>query len=408
MEGNALSYSRRPTRGYPPVAAALASVLVLSPLAATAADVVATGVIRVEGERLLPLSRLDLPPEDLGIAGARLGIADNNTTGSFMGQEFTLEAVSVPPDRAIAAVEEMIGKGVQFLVTLADAETTLQMADAAGDRALVMNALAPDDRLRNEDCRANLLHTAPSRSMLTDAVAQYLMVKRWDEWFLIEGSHPKDRELAESYRRSAAKFGAEIVEERVYEDTGGARRTDSGTVQVQAQMPVFTQSAADHDVVVAADESEVFAAHLPYHTWEPRPVAGSAGMEPVSWHAAQEAWGGTQMQTRFEKQSARPMRSEDWNAWVAIRALGEGATRARSVGYDEIVGYIEGPDLKLGVFKGDPASFRSWDGQLRQPVLLVAGDMMVSVSPQEPFVHQVSTLDTLGTDRPETECGNRG
>lgn len=386
----------------------LAAGLALAPVAATAADVVATGIVRVEENSPLPLSRLRLPPPDLGFAGAELAVADNNTTGSFMGQEFTLATASVPPEQATATVEAMIAKGIRFIVTMADADTTLAMADAAGDRALVLNASAPDDRLRGEDCRANLLHTAPSRSMLTDAIAQYFVTKRWDKWFLIEGSHPADKDLAEHYKTSAAKFGAKVVEERVYEDTGGARRTDSGTVQVQTQMPVFTQSAAEHDVVIAADDSEVFAGYLPYHTWDPRPVAGSAGLEPLSWHAAQEAWGGTQLQTRFEKQSPRSMRSEDWNAWVAIRALGEGATRAHSTEFAKIVEYIEGPDLKLGAFKGDPVSFRSWDGQLRQPILLVAGDMTVSVSPQEAFVHQVSTLDTLGTDQPETTCKNHG
>lgn len=376
--------------------------------AAAAAEVVATGIIRVDGKAPLPLSRLRLPPPDLGLAGAELAIADNNTTGRFMGQEFSLETATVPPDQAVAAVNEMVGMGVRYIVTMADADTTLAMADAAGDKALVMNALAPDDRLRGEDCRPNLLHTAPSRSMLTDALAQYLVTMRWNDWFLIEGSHPADKDLAEHYKTSAAKFGAKIVEERTFEDTGGARRTDSGTVQVQKQMPVFTQSAPEHDVVIAADESNVFGAYLPYHTWEPRPVAGSAGLEPMSWHASQEAWAGMQMQSRFEKQSNRPMRAEDWNAWVAIRALGEGATRANSTDFDKIVGHIEGPDLKLGAFKGDPVSFRSWDGQLRQPILLVAGDMMVSVSPQEEFVHQVSTLDTLGTDQPETKCKNHG
>lgn len=394
-----------------PAGAALAAVvaaLVCTPVAAGAAEVVATGLVRVETKGSLPLSRLDLPPADLGSAGAELAIADNNTTGRFMGQEFSLETATVPPDQAVAAVNGMIAKGVRFIVTMADADTTLQMADAAGDKALVMNALAPDDRLRGQDCRPNLLHTAPSRSMLTDALAQFLVSKRWDKWFLIEGSHPEDKELAERYKASAAKFGAKVVEDRVYEDTGGARRTDSGTVQVQKQMPVFTQSAREHDVVVAADESNVFAAYLPYHTWEPRPVVGSAGLEPLSWHASQEAWAGTQMQSRFEKASNRPMRAEDWNTWVAIRALGEGATRAHSTDFDKIVAYIEGPDLKLGAFKGDPVSFRSWDGQLRQPILLVSGDMTVSVSPQEGFVHQVSTLDTLGTDQPETTCKAHG
>ena len=32
----------------------------------------------------LPLSLLDLPPKDLGVAGAKLAITDNNTTGRFM------------------------------------------------------------------------------------------------------------------------------------------------------------------------------------------------------------------------------------------------------------------------------------------------------------------------------------
>lgn len=404
---------RRPAWRTATRAAAIAAAIVLAagvaPGVAAAAEVVATGIIRVEPDPArLPLSRLRLPPADLGVAGAELAVADNNTTGSFMGQEFTLATATVPPDQAVATLEQMIGAGVRFIVTMADAETTLALADAAGDRALLLNASAPDDRLRGEDCRANLLHTAPSRSMLTDALAQYLVTKRWTKWFLIEGSHPADQELAARYKASAAKFGAQVVEERVYEDTGGARRTDSGTVQVQSQMPVFTQSAPEHDLVIAADESEVFAGYLPYHTWEPRPVAGSAGLVPLSWHAAQEAWGGTQLQTRFEKLSPRAMRAEDWNAWVAIRALGEAASRTGSTAFDAIVGYVEGPELKLGAFKGDPVSFRSWDGQLRQPILLVAGDMTVSVSPQEPFVHQVSTLDTLGTDEPETTCRNHG
>jgi ABC transporter substrate binding protein (PQQ-dependent alcohol dehydrogenase system) len=347
---------------------------------------------------------LDLPPEDLGFAGARVATEDNATTGRFMGQEFTLTEAAVPEEEAVAALEAMIAEGIRFVVTLADADTTLALADAAGDRALILNALAPDDRLRGADCRVNMLHLAPSRSMTTDALAQFLMVKRWDEWFLIEGSHERDKLLADAYRRSAAKFGARIVEERVFEDTGGARRTDSGHVQVQAQMPVFTQGAAEHDVIVAADETEVFAAHLPFHTWDPRPVAGSAGLRPVSWHPALEAWGGTQMQTRFDKAAGRWMRPEDYNAWMALRAIGEAATRTQSGEFETLRDYMLGDEFALAIFKGVAANFRDWDNQLRQPVLLAADRVMVSVSPQDQYVHQVSPLDSLGTDRPETEC----
>ena len=92
------------------------------------------------------------------------------------------------------------------------------------------------------------------------------------------GSHPEDQLLADAYRRSAKKFGAKIVDERVYKDTGGGRRSDSGSVQTQQQMPVFTQNAPAYDVLVAADENDVFAGYLPYRTWDPRPVVGSAGL----------------------------------------------------------------------------------------------------------------------------------
>jgi ABC transporter substrate binding protein (PQQ-dependent alcohol dehydrogenase system) len=325
-----------------------------------------------------------------------------------MGQTFEVTEVTASPEEAVATLQALIADGVQFVVTMADADTTLAMADAAGDGVLILNATAPDDRLRGADCRTNLLHLAPSRAMLTDAVAQYLMVKRWDSWFLIEGSHPEDTALAASYRRAATKFGAEIVEERVFEDTGGARSTDSGLAQVEAQMPVFTQSAPGHDVVTAADENDIFASHLPYHTWDPRPVVGSAGLTPTTWHPAMENWGGTQLQTRFEAQSQRYMRPEDYNVWMALRAVGEAATRTGSSDPAVLRDYILGPTFELGVFKGQPVTFRDWDGQLRQPILLAADNVVVSVSPQDEFVHQFSPLDTLGIDRPESECRRNG
>ncbi|WP_299359842.1 ABC transporter substrate-binding protein [uncultured Paracoccus sp.] len=381
---------------------------VVAPGAALAEVEYRAAVLRVDAPGPMPISRLDLPPADLGFAGAVLGTADNATTGSFLGQTFTTETVTATPETAGAAMKQLIDAGVPFIVTLADAATTVELADLArdlaGDDVLVVNASSTDDRLRGVDCRANLLHVAPSDAMLADGLAQYLVWKRWTDWFLIEGSHPQDQALAQAYRRAAEKFGARIVEERVYEDTGGARRTDSGHVQVQAQMPVFTQRAADHHVVVAADHAGVFADWLPYHTWDARPVTGSAGLVPQSWHPAHEAWGGTQFQSRFEQQSNRPARDQDYQVWTALRVLGEAATRTQGGDFAAIRDFVLSPDFSLAAFKGQKLTFRDWDGQLRQPVLLVADRVVASVSPQEEFLHQVSQLDSLGVDRPETEC----
>ena len=181
--------------------------------------------------------------------------------------------------------------GISFIIADLSAERLLagQGSKAAGARGILLfNVSATDERLREGDCKGNIVHVAPTRSMLADALAQYLVWKQWRRWLLIKGSHPEDELLAQAYRNSARKFGAKIVEERVYEDTGGGRRSDSGSVQTQRQIPILTQSAPAHDVIVAADKSEVFAAYLPYHNLDPRPVVvppasfPKCGMRPTS------------------------------------------------------------------------------------------------------------------------------
>ncbi|PWE32556.1 branched-chain amino acid ABC transporter substrate-binding protein [Maritimibacter sp. 55A14] len=365
---------------------------------------VTAAVLRVDYPALLPVSRLDLPPEDLGFAGAVLATEDNQTTGRFMGQTYALETRATAPEEALGALAELEAAGIRFIAVDARRDTLLQLADAAGPDTLIFNIGAPDTDLRDDACRANLLHVAPSRRMLTDALAQFLVWKKWRDWALIHGSHPADRALAESYRTSATKFGARITDEKEFEDTGGARRTDTGHVQVQRQLPLFTQGLEDHDVIVAADETDVFAIYLPFHTWSPAPVTGSAGLRPATWHPALEAWGATQIQRRFEALTGRYMRPEDYNAWLALRVLGEAVTRTGDATADAVRAYALSDKFELAAFKGQKVTFRDWNGQLRQPILLVDGRIMVSVSPQEGFLHQVSLLDTMGLDRPESRC----
>jgi DDE domain len=195
-----------------------------------------------------------------------------------------------------------------------------------------------------------------------------------------------------------------IVQEKVFEDTGGARRTDSGIVQVQRQMPGFTQSAPAYDVLIAADESEVFAGYLPYRTWDPRPVVGSAGLVPKSWDASHDQWGANQLQNRFMAMFSRRMSTLDGQSWTAARMIGEAATRTRASDAKSMLAFLKGPDFALAGFKGQRLTLRDWNLQLRQPILLSDGKVIVSVSPQEGFLHQTSELDTLGYDRPETKC----
>ena len=253
------------------------------PAKPAALDVPITFLAREEEPRI-PLSLAEPTLEDEGIMGARQGIADNQTTGRFLNQGYRLVERIVPADGDPASVvKEALAAGERLFVSDLRKDDLLAVApltDGAG--ALLFNGRAEDDELRTDAalCHASLLHTAPSRAMKADALAQYLVWKRLARLVPDRGLAPRGpgacRRPTGAPRPSSARRSST---EQVYEDTGGARRTDTGHVQVQQQMPVFTQDASDHDVLIVADESDVFAEYLPYHTWD----AAAGGRHRRAW-----------------------------------------------------------------------------------------------------------------------------
>jgi ABC transporter substrate binding protein (PQQ-dependent alcohol dehydrogenase system) len=345
----------------------------------------------------------DEPAADDGLAGATLAIADNNTTGKFLKQSFVLDGVEVPPDGdAAAALRELAGRGGRFVVVDAPGATVEALSKLPEARnLLLLNANAPDDSLRGAVCAPNLLHVAPSRAMLADALGQYLVKKRWPRWFLVTGRRPEDRLYADAVRRTAKRVGAQIVAEKEWTADSDVNRT------AEAEIPVFTQAKA-YDVLIVADEVGEFGDYLSYRTADPRPVAGTQGLVPTVWHRTHEQWGAAQLQSRFKSAAKRPMTARDHNGWTAVRVVGEAAARARTADPDRLIAFIQSPDFTMSAFRGAPLTVRPWDGQLRQPVLLAADRSVVSVSPQEGFLHPRTELDSLGYDQPETLCKTRG
>jgi ABC transporter substrate binding protein (PQQ-dependent alcohol dehydrogenase system) len=378
----------------------------LAPAASPAGEeMVQIGWLSRAVKRTLPLSYLDQPPQDGGIQGARLGIADNDTTGHFTSQSFTLTEAIVPEDRDVAVgFRELAAKGIRLVVTDLAAPELLSVAGLPEATGITFfNAGTADDRLRGEDCRANILHLLPSRAMLADALVQYLVVKRWQGLLLVVGRGGGDREFADDIRHAALKFQARIVQEKPWTFVPGARRTDTGHFAIQAEVARFTQGVS-YDVLVVADHEGEFGDDLSYRTFDPRPVAGTQGLVPTAWARPHEQWGATQLQERFLHQAKRWMTDRDYAAWMAVRAIGQAATRAKSADPAAIVAFTRSDRFELAAYKGARLSFRSWDGQLRQPVLLADARSLVSVSPQPGFLHQFSELDTLGIDKPETKC----
>ena len=362
---------------------------------------ITTDIVFVSKEREVPpvLSNLDPVLEDEGFYGVKLALEDNLTTGRFLGHDYKVEFHRILLEEdLVSEFEKLLKKGKKyFVVDLNESELLSLMKLSGIDDVLIFNTRAKNDSLRNENCKKNFFHIAPSYSILSDALTQYLVKKKWKKWFLVTGPKENDRLYAQALKSSAKKFNIKIKEEKTWDFTSDLRRTAG------KEVPIFTKGS-NYDVLVVADEAGEFGEYLAYRTWDPRPIAGTQGLKPNSWHRTHEQWGATQMQNRFRRESGRWMTEVDYHAWTAVRALGETITRTQSNDIKKVQEYLLGDKFGLGAYKGVKVSFRSWNGQLRQPVLLAAPRSMVSVSPQEGYIHPVSELDTLGKDQPESSC----
>ena len=355
--------------------------------------------IKKESEKLPKMSNIELPPEDDGVQGGKQGIEDSNTTGKFLGHHYILESIVLAEnDNLPTAFNDLFKQGIRHFVVDLSAEDMLAIADSKlGKQSWFYNIGADDDWLRTEQCRHNIFHYTPSYAMRADALAQYLIVKKWDEWFLIEGRRTSDAGFAAAMRRAAKKFGGKIVADKKWEFDADMRRTAASTV------PVFTQGI-DYDVLIVADVVGEFGQYLMYRTWQPLVVAGTQGLMPVTWDRTHEQWGAAQIQKRFRNNFNRYMSEKDYGVWAAVRSISEAVTRNQSMAANEIAAYIRGEKFELAGYKGQKMSFRSWNQQLRQPILLVSPTALVAVSPQNQFLHERSQLDTLGFDNYEVKC----
>jgi ABC transporter substrate binding protein (PQQ-dependent alcohol dehydrogenase system) len=395
----------------------LASSLMIAPAGAVAEDAPAAvklePVIGYLGKTYTepePLSLVDKIYTDKGVQGARIGLIENNMTGRLIGHEYALKEVIVAEDADIVeAAKTLLDAGVTLILADLEADDLVRVADAPGAaNALLFNIRSSDESLRQENCRKNVFHIPPDWAMRADALAQYLIWKKWRNWALISGERPADLDYARALRRAAKRFGARIVAEKTYAYDGGSRRTDTGHQQIQTQMPLLTQGLGNHDVIVVSDVEESFGDYLLFRTFEPRPIAGTHGLVAVSWHRAYEESAATQMQNRFERKAGRIMTERDYSAWLAVRTIGEAVTRTDSADAKIVRDYLMSPRFEVAGFKSQGLNFRKWDRQLRQPILLAGPRALVSISPQEGFLHEKYLTDTLGYDEPESKCAARG
>ena len=364
---------------------------------AAAATLKATLIVPADDARL---ERTRLERGYLGHAGgpATDGLQVALDEGKFeleaAGAAVALNVVTVStPDTARAAAQAAEKAGAAVVLTDLGSDATLAVADAV--KLPVLNLGDSDDRLRQQDCRARLFHLIPSERMRADAVAQTLVSRKWSKLLLLVGNTPQDQVRGMTAQASIKRYGLQVVATKPYKLSADPRERDLAN-------PLLLTSGAAYDAVWVVDSDGEFARSLPYRTVLPRPVVGDAGLVAVAWHAQFERYGAPQVSRRFAKAAKRPMTDHDWAAWMGGKALiaiaaaepkGPNAAWAKALAATPVDGS-----------KGGSLSFRPWDGQLRQSMLLTDGQGVIAQAPIEGLLHPTDVLDTLGADAPEKLC----
>lgn len=303
----------------------------------------------------------------------------------------TAPAASLDAARAAAVAAEKNGAAV--LLTDLPAPWVLAVADAV--KLPVLNLSDASDRLRQQDCRARMFHLMPSERMRSDALAQTLVARKWSKLLLLVGPSPQDALRAATAQASIKRYGLQVVASKPFKLSADPRERDLAN-------PLLLTAGNSYDAVWVVDSDGEFARALPYRTVLPRPVVGDGGLVALAWHAQFERYGAPQVARRFAKAAKRPMTAQDWAAWMGgktLAAVAIAAPKGPAAAWAQALARST-----LDGSKGTALSFRAWDGQLRQPMLLTDGQGVVAQAPADGMLHPRDVLDTLGADAAEKLC----
>lgn len=340
-----------------------------------------------------PWGRLD--------AAVKLAIKESKFTAKAKGFKFELDTYEVETlDELPEKIKALQSEGVDYFLLDLPAEGINLAVESGDGGSTFFNISALDDSLRNQNCNARLIHMAPSRRMLTDALGQYLVSKKWRKVLVLHGDSAADKDYLNALQVSAKKFGLKLIDQRLYKLGNDPRQ------RYQNNIALLT-AKGEYDVIYVVDSKGEFAVDVPYSVVQPRPVVGSAGLVADWWHWAWERNGAPQVNKRFRKKGKRQMTGYDWSAWLAVKVLAEAALRQEQFNPASLREDLLKEPFKIDGAKGYPLNFRSWNNQLRQPVFLTSLNRVIDRAPIEGFLHPTNNLDVLGDDVNASQCALR-
>ncbi len=337
-------------------------------------------------------------PLGRSVDGAKTALKELRFHGKELGITFELNAKRFSKTEDLRKLVNEFGEeGVNFVIADLKPDLLLEAAALAESKGITLfNVSSGESRLRQEQCKKNIYHVIPSDNMLSDALSQHLASLKWRSILALVGPNPEDKVLLETFKASAKRYGLKVDDEREFVLGSDPRVREKNNTKLLTK--------GKHDVIFVADADGEFARQLPYKTVKPTPIVGGEGLAAMAWHWSWDRFGAPQLGKRFEKLSDRPMANNDWAAWMAVKMIAKGIQTLKSTEKNSLVEFLTDSETIFDGFKGNRLNFRSWNNQLRQPILIATHNWVIQRAPVEGFLHQKENMDTLGIDEPESKC----
>lgn len=400
------------------LAAALAPAGAALGRRAIAAEVIRVGHVATRGGSLAVAAAY-------ATAGVRVGAEEVRATAEMFGKRFELlEAEAATPVEAAERATELAARGkAAAVVGGLDEATCRHMAQAlAVHRVLYVNAGSPAESLRGAGCHRTVFHVEASLAAYADALAVYLVRQaKATRIALLTAENPTGASLEGVIRRAAGRVGGTIVEAAtVPAGTADFRPALSRLLSAGPQALILNLAGPDlHAAVRGAREGGAtlpLAAVLvePAEAWA-ADAAGLPDLWPSLWAHDFRPYSGRELNSRFRRSLGRPGESRMWAHWCAVKILWEAVLKRGSTRPADLIPFLEG-DAAFDGHKGMGLSFRPWDHQLRQPLLIVrrqaapkdrwGGVAFAQEVPLRgtPGATEEAVLDTLGLGPGETAC----
>ena len=334
-----------------------------------------------------------------------LALFESTTSFDASGIDAQLKIIDLNKDRPLKEQIEQIHPEALVLVDTPKAEF-IELARLFHElNRVTVNVRHSDALLRDQLCLPTLYHTIPSDRMYFDALSQFLIYRGWRKVLIVHGSTDNDKQRTEILKQSLEKFGADISEIREFTLSHHPDDRDKNK-------PEFLTGGASYDVVAVIDGAFDFGRYIQYSTRRARPVIGDVGLMPKGWHRTLERYGAPQLNERFQTfdpnqplSATEAMSDTEFAAWSAVKLVTNTLNAldldAEVIQPREILSH---PEAQVDLYKGTRGSIRTWNHQLRQPILLTSGDAVIAVAPMPKFLHPEHYVDTLGLDEPESPC----